>query len=209
MSDEATCDQLCQDEQMCEVYTYHTANKPTLPETCYLLTSLGEPIRECEGDTCVSGLPNCEGSICAFMEGGVKYPEGILVTGEDKNIELLTLGTCPSPVAIAIGGGGNSARDTRGGGGGSGYVNYTSNFPLNTYIKMAVHPGGLSDDSYVRDLADNTYIIRAERGRIGKGSPIYNSQVITRVAGCLISSDINCSVSELFTVVTRTSLSHQ
>ena len=82
------------------MYTYHPANNPTLPETCYLLTALGEPIRECEEDTCVSGLPNCEGSICAFLEGGVMYPQGISVTGEEKNIELLTLGVCPSTVAM-------------------------------------------------------------------------------------------------------------
>ena len=31
---------------------------------------------------------------------------GILVTGEEKNIALLSLGSCPSPVAIAIGVGG-------------------------------------------------------------------------------------------------------
>ena len=47
------------------------AINPTFPETCYLLTGLQDPIRECEGDpgnsTCATGLPNCEGSLCAFL----------------------------------------------------------------------------------------------------------------------------------------------
>ena len=164
VSDEETCDKLCQDEQMCMVYTYHPANNPTLSETCYLLTALGEPIRECEGDTCVSGLPNCEGSICAFLEGGIMNPQlqGVLVTGEDKDIELLTLGTCPSPVAIAIGGGGDT--DDYGGGGGSGYVEYTTNFPPKAYVKMAVHIGSESEESYIRDSVVDNIIVEARSG---------------------------------------------
>ena len=162
VSDEETCDKLCQDEQMCMVYTYHPANNPTLSETCYLLTALGEPIRECEGDTCVSGLPNCEGSICAFLEGGIMNPQlqGVVVTGEDKDIELLTLGACPSPVAIAIGGGGDGGY----GGGGSGYVEYTTNFPQKAYVKMTAHPGSESKNSYVRDLVDDIDIVKGRKG---------------------------------------------
>ena len=105
--DEGTCDKLCQDEETCSVYTYHPANNPTLPETCYLLTTIQGPIRECEGDTCVTGLPNCEGNVCAYVDEGMMLPQGVLITdGGEKNIELLTLGVCPQTVAIAIGGGG-------------------------------------------------------------------------------------------------------
>ena len=94
VSDEETCDRLCQEEDGCSVYTYHPAVNPTFPETCYLLTALQDPVRECEGDpgntTCVTGLPNCEGSLCTFLEGGNMFPNGILATEEgERQIELL------------------------------------------------------------------------------------------------------------------------
>ena len=93
------------------------------------------------------------------------YPQGILVTEEEeRDIELLTLGACPSPVAITIGGGG----DAFSGGGGSGYVTYTTNLPQKAYLKMAVHPGSASEDSYVRDIADNREIVRGGRGQNGE-----------------------------------------
>ena len=41
--DEETCDVLCQDEETCGVYTFYPAGPAG---TCYLLTALGEPIRE-------------------------------------------------------------------------------------------------------------------------------------------------------------------
>ena len=103
---EEECDSSCVLEAQCTVYTFHRSNDSTYPRTCFLLTELGLPIRECEGETCVTGLPNCEGSICAFIEKGLMFPQGVIVTEGEKDIELLTLGTCPSPVAIAIGGGG-------------------------------------------------------------------------------------------------------
>ena len=98
------------------MYTYHPAINPTFPETCYLLSDLQEPIRECEGDqgntTCVTSLPNCEGSLCTFLQNEMMFPNGILVTGEgEKEIELLRLGACPATMAVAIGGGGGKGRD--------------------------------------------------------------------------------------------------
>lgn len=95
------------------------------------------------------------------------HPKGILVTGEEKSIGLLTLGTCSSRfVAIAIGGGGKGGA----GGGGSGYVNHrTNSLPQKAYIKMAVHvhPGNSEEDSFVRDLATNRDIVRGRRGQNG------------------------------------------
>ena len=165
---EEECDSSCVLEDQCAVYTFYRSNDSTYPSTCFLLTELGLPIRECEGETCVTGLPNCEGSICAFLDGAVTYPQGILVTKEDKNIELLTLGACPSPVAIAIGGGG---RGNNYGGGGSGYVEYQigPNWPQKAYLKVAVHPGSESEDSYVSDISDSTDIVRGGRGQDGGG----------------------------------------
>ena len=104
------------------------------------------------------------------------FPQGILVTANkvvtgDQDIQLLTLGACPSPVGIAIGGGGYGNL----GGGGSGYVEYTTNWPREAYIKLAVHPGSQnpgsqSEDSYVRDLADNRDIVRGGRGQDAEGN---------------------------------------
>ena len=99
------------------------------------------------------------------MRGDVMNSTGILVTGEEKNIALLSLGSCPSPVAIAIGGGGKGA--SFGGGGGSGYINHTTNFPQKSYMKMRVHPGSAQEDSYVIDLATNSNIVRGRKGQDG------------------------------------------
>ena len=113
------------------------------------------------------GLPNCKGSICAYVKDGVMHPNnGTLVTGEEKDIEVLTLGNCPSRfVAIAIGGGGKGYR----GGGGSGHVNHTTNFPKKAYVKMRVHPGKAGEDSFVIDLATNIEIVRGRKGQDGDG----------------------------------------
>ena len=98
------------------------------------------------------------------------HPNGTLVTEEEKDIGVLTLGTCSSRfVAIAIGGGGKANY----GGGGSGYVNYTTNLPQKSYIKMTVHPGNSGEDSFVRDLATNKDIVRGERGQDGGGDGDY------------------------------------
>ena len=63
--------------------------------------------------------------------------EGIVVTGEERTIELLNLGVCPSPVAVAIGAGGSAFN----GGAGSGQVDFSTNLPQGAYIKLTAHPG--------------------------------------------------------------------
>ena len=97
------------------------------------------------------------------VRGDVMNSTGILVTGEEKNIALLSLGSCPSPVAIAIGGGGKG----NSGGGGSGHVAHTTYFPQRAYIKMTVHPGSGGEDSYVLDLATKSDIVRGRKGQDG------------------------------------------
>ena len=93
-------------------------------------------------------------------------PKGIWVKGGVLlDIELLNLGTCPSPVAIAIGGGGRGYD----GGGGSGYVKLNTNLPQKAYLKMALHPGEMGEDSYIRDRdrKDDQEIVRGGKGHNG------------------------------------------
>ena len=159
---EEECDSSCVLEAGCALYTHHRNNDSTYPNTCFLLSALGEPVRECEDATCVTGLPNCEGSVCAFIVGGIMFPQGVLVIEREEDVEVLTLGVCPSPVAIAIGGGGGYSYL---GGAGSGYINYSTSLPVKGYLKMQAYPGGASEDSYVRDLTDSTDIVRGEAGQ--------------------------------------------
>ena len=48
------------------------------------------------------------------------HRDGIVVT-ESKDIDLVVIGSCGAPVAVAVGGGGTNQYDT---GSGSGYVEY-------------------------------------------------------------------------------------
>ena len=94
------------------------------------------------------------------------FPQGVLVKDQGEDVELLTLGVCPSPVAIAIGGGGAGGY----GGAGSGYINYSTSLPPNAYFKMQAYPGSESEDSYVRDLTDSTDIVRGQAGQDNNGN---------------------------------------
>merc|ERR1719322_2236728 len=58
VSDESTCKQSCQENARCSVYTYRPANSGT----CFLLSSIGSPVKECADGTCVTGLPDCQAS---------------------------------------------------------------------------------------------------------------------------------------------------
>ena len=164
---EVMCDLSCRQEEQCAVYTFHRSNDTTYANTCFLLSALGEPIRECEADTCVTGLPNCEGGICKYLDEGVMLPQGVLVTEGERNISLslLILGVCPSPVAIAIGGGSDGYL----GGGGSGYVDYSVNWHKQGYTKLQAYPGSDNEDSYIRDITENMDVVRGGRGLIFGG----------------------------------------
>ena len=64
-------------------------------------------------------------------------------------------------MAIAIGAGGPAFN----GGAGSGEVDFTTSLPQGAYIKMRAHPGGRNvGDSYLREVADDMYIVRGRRG---------------------------------------------
>ena len=160
ISEELTCKLSCVEDPSCSVYTHHGANSTFSPETCFLLSGIAAPVRECVDDTCRTGLPDCPGfSICAYLEDGVVMKQGVMIKEGEKNIDLLRLGVCPSPVAVAIGGGGIGYN----GGGGSGYVSH-SVLPPASYIKLLAFAGGPGEDSYLKEVDSNTNILSAEKG---------------------------------------------
>ena len=170
VSDESTCKQMCQEEAPCSVYTYHWANSTSSPKTCFLLTNIGSPVRECADNSCATGLPDCEGSapICSYLDDGGTIQEGgvnVTVGEGEKNIALLRLGECPAPVALAIGPGGEGPY--AGGGGGSGYVAHTVDLPAGAYVKMTAFAGDRSA-SYVKDLDTDSVIVEGEMGGDGE-----------------------------------------
>ena len=104
---EADCEAECNILPECNFYTYHNGNSSTYPDTCFFLTELREPITYCEDGTCKSGSPNCKQNLCGYLEEGKLYPNGIVVT-ETRNIALLVIGSCGTPLAVAVGGGGTT-----------------------------------------------------------------------------------------------------
>ena len=93
------------------------------------------------------------------------FPQGLMVTQGQKEIELLRLGACPSLVAVAIGGGGGKALY---GGGGSGYVNYIEIQPGGeAFVKMRAYAGSGGEDSYallVGEEGDDSELVRGRAG---------------------------------------------
>ena len=169
--DDLTCKQSCAEDPSCSVYTYHRANSTFSPETCFLLSDLAAPLRECVDDTCRTGLPNCtDFSICAYLdEEGFILEEGVMITnGSERQIELLTLGECPSPAAVAIGGGGAPTPGGILGGGGSGYVSH-SVLPPAIYVKLLAFAGGPAEDSYLKVFGSDTNILTGARGEGNRG----------------------------------------
>ena len=117
--------------------------------------------------------PNCGkqshrgGRCCVYSVDGVPQDAGVKLThtGANVTVELHRLGECPTPVAVAIGGGGRGAS----GGGGSGYESHTAELPPGAYVKMIAFAGGPGQDSYVRDVDGDSFIVRGERGGDGEG----------------------------------------
>ena len=168
ISDESACKQHCQEDDICSVYTYHRVNSTSSPETCFLLSAIGSPVKECMDNTCATGLPECQASatICSYLD----LDEGVLVEGAlriegVKNVALLRLGECPKPVAVAIGGGGGGFYG--GGGGGSGYVANSDDFPAAEYVRMIAFAGMGAEDSFVTYVDNNSTIVLGEKGETG------------------------------------------
>ena len=65
---EAECENLCDVEEQCQFFTFHFSNSTVYPSTCFLLREIQEPIVPCQDETCTSGSPNCENSLCGFLQ---------------------------------------------------------------------------------------------------------------------------------------------
>ena len=167
MNAEGACSNNCNEDELCQFYTYHYPNSSLYPSTCYLLSDLLEPIKACgDGVNCVSGTKNCERSMCGFVDKGY-LTSGVLVE-ETKPIELLRLGTCGTPTAIAVGGGaGVGDPEDIWAGGGSGFIEYYEFRPHMSYLQLMAYIGTGGEASFIIDVSKNTTLVRAENGNTG------------------------------------------
>ena len=170
VKDERLCSESCEEDALCRFYTFHRDNSTLYPSTCFLLSEIREPIRACDGDICVSGTPNCEDSLCAFLEDGFTLPSGVLTIDDNtlvqtRNIDLLMLGSCPNPIVVAVGGGGKTTSGY--GGGGSGFIEFAEIRGEKSYSSYSAYIGSAGEDTYVTDVANDTTIVRAAKGNAG------------------------------------------
>ena len=87
VADEAKCQQLCREEVLCAVYTYQGPL-----QTCYLLTGVEGPVRECADGSCFTGPPSCGGgSYCALVDSGTPTEGGVAVWPDlvEKEVTIL------------------------------------------------------------------------------------------------------------------------
>ena len=89
---EGDCEDLCDVEDQCKFFTFHFSNSTLYPSTCFLLSEIREPITACqEVGTCTSGSPNCENSLCGFLDNGALVQNAILVN-ETKDMRTIVDG---------------------------------------------------------------------------------------------------------------------
>ena len=160
---EAACEAECTIREECNYFTYHWDNSTTFPATCFLLEELLEPITHCEDGTCISGSPGCVRTgqnLCAFLDNGILYPNGIVVTETDfpgKAIDQIIIGECPAAIAVAVGGGGTSDYDA---GSGSGYVEFIElEAPTNPYMQFQLIVGKHDEASELVSNDGNSLLI--------------------------------------------------
>ena len=165
---EAACEAECEVEEQCQFFTFHFSNSTVYPSTCFLLSEIQEPITACEDETCISGSPNCENSLCTFLENGVLFPSGIIVT-ETKDIEMLTIGPCSSntsALAVVVGGGGSTTSAVAGSG--SGYVEFQEIRFSRPYMQIEAKVGSAGQASMVVDRSNGSSIVSASAGEDGE-----------------------------------------
>ena len=159
------CEAQCKNLTGCNYFTYHYENSSLFQETCFLLTELREPITYCQDGTCVSGSPNCDQSLCGFLEDGVLNPNGIVIT-ESKDVDLILIGSCGTPLAVAVAGGGTSSD---GCGSGSGMVLFVELSINGPYRQFSATVGSAAQESRLTDAADGSVLLRPNPGGSGGG----------------------------------------
>ena len=132
---------------------------------CYLLTELREPITYCQDGTCVSGSPDCQQSLCGYLDDGILNPNGIVIT-ESKDVDLILIGSCGTPLAVAVAGGGTSSD---GCGSGSGMVLFVELSINGPYRQFSATVGSAGQESRLTDAADGSVLLRPNPGGSGGG----------------------------------------
>ena len=175
---ESDCKGLCAANASCNAYTYYDAAHTTYQHLCMLLTSVKDPVKECEN--CQSGPDRCEAfhecSFGFFTDGVELYSRKFFsdtsktisyVAGEDSCSKTVI------SVAVGSGGpaGGGGCASGYGGGGGSGFVNSTEFvLPSNKYILVDIGVGGVRSSV---TLADSGEVLLSADNAIA-ASPCYN-----------------------------------
>jgi hypothetical protein len=123
-AEESVCEASCLSEDACSFYTYHLPNATAFPKTCFLLSSLEEPIRACDDGTCSTGSSSCESTFCGIIDfnGALHQSPGLMVN-QTQDVAVVSIGPClQSLLVLAVGGGGSGKEGDCGSGGGSGHI---------------------------------------------------------------------------------------
>ena len=165
---EEACEAECKSLTGCNHFTYHYENSSLFQETCFLLTELREPITYCQDRSCISRSKNCDlipQSLCGYLVDGILHPNGIVIT-ESKDVDLILIGSCGTPLAVAVGGGGTTETDA---GSGSGYVEFVELSVNGPYRQFSATVGSAQEESQLTDAADGSVLLTASPGGDGGG----------------------------------------
>merc|ERR1711884_600725 len=116
--------------------------------------------------SCISGSQNCDiipQNLCGYLVDGILYPNGIVIT-ESKDVDLILIGSCGTPLAVAIGGGGTTRQDA---GSGSGYVEFVELSINGPYRQFSATVGSAQQESQLTDAADGSVLLTADPGGDG------------------------------------------
>ena len=148
------CEGLCDVEEQCQFFTYHFSNATLYPSTCFLLSKIQEPITACqEAESCTSGSPNCENSLCGLLENGILFPNGSVITAS-KEIDLLTIGPCSESGVLAVVVGGGGSKGGYASGQGSGYVEFQRLQLSQPYLQIEATVGSDREQSMLSTISD-------------------------------------------------------
>ena len=174
------CSQLCRDTDQCSYITYYDQEHQGMSQTCFLLSSLSEPIRTC--DNCETSPIDCSVAMCGFLgANGTFNSSGALLT-ESTTLTTLRLGKCSALLKVLVVGGGGGGGYFSGGichygsGGGSGFITYeeisllNDTVPQNFIIDVSVGEGNYNNwetTSVTLTTKDSSIIVSAETGGEG------------------------------------------